>query len=68
MKRNITSRNPRPTTVPELRHAILEEWKSLTSKVIANYNESVPERIHNLLAARGADIQSGNHYFSPYES
>jgi len=53
MKRNITSCNPRPTTVPELRHAILEEWESLTPKVIANYTESVQERIHDLLTARG---------------
>jgi len=53
MKRNITRRNPRPTTVPELRHAILEEWESLTPEVIANYTESVPERIHDLLGARG---------------
>ena len=53
MKRNITRRNPRPTTVPELRCAILEEWESLTPEVIASYTESLPERIHDLIEARG---------------
>jgi len=53
MKLNITRRNPRHNTVPELRHAILEEWESRTPEVVANYTESVPERIHDLLTARG---------------
>ena len=43
--------------VPGLHYPILEKWESLTSEVIANYTESVPERIHDFLAARGGHIK-----------
>jgi len=57
IKPNITHHNPYPTMVPGLHYPILEKWESLTSEVIANYTEAVPERIHDFLAARGGHIK-----------
>ena len=53
IQRKITRRNPRPTTVPELRQAILEEWYTLTPEVILGYTASVSERVGDLIPAQG---------------
>ncbi|KAG0138305.1 hypothetical protein HOY82DRAFT_476486 [Tuber indicum] len=52
MKQNITRHNPHPTTISELRQAILEEWDNLTPATIANYTMSVPEQIQDLIIVR----------------
>ena len=54
MKRKITRRNPHPTTVPELRQVIVEEWNNLTPEVIQGYTSSFPERVGDLILAEGS--------------
>ena len=54
IKRKITRRNPRPTTVPELRQAILEEWNALTPEVILGFTASVSKRVRDLILAQGS--------------
>jgi len=57
MKRNITRRNPHPTTVPELRQVIVEEWNNLTPKVIQGYTSSLPEGVGDLILAEGGNTK-----------
>ena len=53
IKRKITRHNPRPTTVPDLQQAILEEWNALSPEIISGYTSSIPDRVHDLISVQG---------------
>lgn len=49
IKTRIRNRHPRPTTTPDLRNAITEEWDRITLNDILNLTSSLPERLEELL-------------------
>lgn len=53
LKRRISRRSPRPTTVPDLKAAIFAEWENITPAEIAQHTTSPPHRVSDLLAANG---------------
>ena len=53
IKTRIRNRHPRPTTTPDLRNAITEEWDRITSNEILNLTSSLPERLEELLLHHG---------------
>ena len=53
LKRYISHRDPRPTTVPDLRAAITAKWDLITSAESARHTSSMPHRVSDLVTAQG---------------
>jgi len=53
LKRRIIQLRPRPTTTPELRQVILQQWADISSEDIENLTSSLPNRITALREAHG---------------
>jgi hypothetical protein len=53
LKQRIRARRRRPTTVAELREAILEEWDAMLMEDINKHIRSMPERVKAVLRANG---------------
>lgn len=55
LKRRIRSRPRLPTSVEELKRAVLEAWDSLTVEDINKFVGSMPNRVQAVLAAKGGN-------------
>lgn len=55
LKRAVYARNPVPTTVPELREAITQEWENIPQDFIKNLINSMPNRLEAVIRARGGN-------------
>lgn len=53
LKRRIRARLPAPTSIPELVFAVEEEWHNIPQETIANLIRSMPNRMRNVIRARG---------------
>jgi hypothetical protein len=53
LKRRIFRRVPRPTTIPDMRQAIAEEWADISDDRVIAIVESMPERVQAVIAANG---------------
>lgn len=53
LKRRIRARLHAPTSIPELIVAVEEEWLNIPQETIANLIRSMPDRMRNVIRARG---------------
>ncbi|CUS08465.1 unnamed protein product [Tuber aestivum] len=53
LKWRISSCNPRPTTVSDLKAAILAEWDLITPAEVARHTTSMPHQVTDLVSANG---------------
>ena len=56
LKIRIRSRTfPPPTTIPELKDAVLEEWNNIPQAYIKIILDSIPDRLQEVIKARGGN-------------
>lgn len=57
LKRRVRSRNPVPTTINELRVALLEEWDGIPQDIIKKLIRSMKNRLQAMIRARGGNTK-----------
>lgn len=55
LKRRIRSRTPAPTTIRELKIAVVEEWENIPQSDIQDIMDGVPNRLAEVIRARGGN-------------
>ena len=55
LKRHIRSRTSPPTTIPELKDAVLEAWNNIPQAYIKNIIDSIPNRLQGVIKSRGGN-------------
>ena len=53
LERRLRARPSRPTSVPDLTNARLEEWSKIPINTLLNLVESLPRRVEAVIAAKG---------------
>ena len=53
LERRLRARPSRPTSVPDLTNALLEEWSNISIDTLLNLVESLPRRVEAGIAAKG---------------
>lgn len=57
LKRKVRSRDPAPTTLPELEEAVIEEWASISQEELLKLVRSMRERMEAVIRARGGNTR-----------
>lgn len=57
LDRRVRQRTPAPSTGPQLREAVQEEWRAIPQRQIDRIILSMPRRLRSLVRARGAHTE-----------
>ena len=49
----LRARRNRPTSLPDLTHAVVAEWKQILAAMVQHVVESLPRRVEAVIAAKG---------------